>query len=167
MAGNLQIKRAVAECSTGESVHQGGAQTYRKASTAVHQPGAQDSGDLLDRVCNAVGHKQFCYGLRVTTSLGYQWRRGDKLDPLDRTREIMRVAVAAGHVEIAAAMLDWLAGEIRHIVLAPEQVRAICELAESIGLRLCPYCQGRLQMIGANGNEPVYRCPKCRGAGAK
>lgn len=47
---------------------------------------------FIAHISKAIGRKEFCYELRISKSLLDQWMSGEKKDPIERVRDILRVA---------------------------------------------------------------------------
>ena len=112
------------------------------------------SWEILNDLFRAVGHKQVAYQLHLNLSLIYEWAKepespeemmnSGRRSPLDRTREILNMAVVAGQKELALEILNWLAAEFGGVCISDEQVSAI----ESI-----------VEQVKEQGNPPKWRLP--------
>lgn len=92
-------------------------------SGAAHPP-AHDEGMLpietpsfLAHITKPIGRKAFCYELRISKSLLDQWLSGEKKDPIERTREIMRAAARLYGPDLALDIAQSLIEEFGGLVV--------------------------------------------------
>lgn len=86
MAGKV-INAAQARKCTGEA----------KMPTNLNDQGyigcmPAEKPSFIAHISKAIGRKEFCYRLRISKGLLDGWISGERRDPIERTRDIMRVA---------------------------------------------------------------------------
>ncbi len=102
MAANVQMRTNVDKSAQRGKNAPGFTPCYQGPACALalaaHRPAHQDGTpapeppSFLAAISKAIGRKQFCHELRVSKSLLDQWMSGEKRDPIERVRDIMRIA---------------------------------------------------------------------------
>lgn len=103
------------------------------------------SYEILEDLIERVGAKAFAYSIRVNQSLVYKWKEkpenaedlfgaaaNGRSNPLDRTQDILRIAVTEGHHELAVEIIDWLARELGGAFVSGEDIAAISKVASTL-----------------------------------
>jgi hypothetical protein len=99
------------------------------------------SWEILSDLFKHAGHKQVAYQLHLNLSLVYEWAKepegpeemmnSGRRNPLDRTREMLNIAMTNGRTEIAVEILNWLAAELGGVYVADDQLNALKRIVEA------------------------------------
>jgi hypothetical protein len=78
---------------------------------------------FIAHISKPIGRKQFCYELHISKHLLDMWISGERKDPIERTREIMRVAAKCYGPDLPLDIAQELVTEFGGIVSMARKVK--------------------------------------------
>jgi len=76
-----------------------------------------ETPSFIAHISKVIGRKEFCYRLRISMSLLDQWMSGEKKDPIERVRDIMRVAAECYGPDLPLDIAQELVDEFNGLIV--------------------------------------------------
>lgn len=78
---------------------------------------------FIAHISKVIGRKQFCYQLRISKGLLDGWISGERRDPIERTRDIMRIAAKCYGPDLPLDIAQELVDEFGGLVVRRREGR--------------------------------------------
>lgn len=111
MSHKLTASAAARKCTDEKTMHTKSIDQAYDLCMPAQKP------SFIGHISKVIGRKQFCYELRISKGLLDGWISGERKDPIERVRDIMRVAAKCYGPDLPLDIAQDLVDEFGGVVL--------------------------------------------------